>query len=116
MGTKHMRIAYIECFSGISGDMTVGAVLHAGVSEELLQQAVAALKIGAELRIRRIDRNGIFATKFDVLVNGELADRADDSAHVHPHEHEHHMLMTMLTATLILILPPTAIIIANMVL
>jgi pyridinium-3,5-bisthiocarboxylic acid mononucleotide nickel chelatase len=83
-----MRIAYIECFSGISGDMTVGAVLHAGVSEQLLQQAVAALKIGAELRVRRIDRNGISATKFDVLVNGELADRVDDSGHVHPHEHE----------------------------
>jgi pyridinium-3,5-bisthiocarboxylic acid mononucleotide nickel chelatase len=87
--TKHMRIAYIECFSGISGDMTVGAVLHAGVAEELLQQAVAALRIGAELRIRRIDRNGILATKFDVLVNGELADRVDDSGHAHPHEHEH---------------------------
>jgi len=84
-----MRIAYIECFSGISGDMTVGALLHAGITEELLQQAVAALNIGAELRVRRLDRRGISATKFDVLVNGELADRVDDSGHVHPHEHEH---------------------------
>lgn len=84
-----MRIAYIECFSGISGDMTVGALLHAGVSEELLHRAVAALNIGAELRIRPIVRNGISATKFDVLVNGQLADRVDDSGHCHPHEHEH---------------------------
>jgi pyridinium-3,5-bisthiocarboxylic acid mononucleotide nickel chelatase len=84
-----MRIAYIECFSGISGDMTVGALVHAGVREELLQQAAAALNIGAELRIRPIVRNGISATKFDVLVNGQLADRIDDSGHGHPHEHEH---------------------------
>ena len=84
-----MRIAYIECFSGISGDMTVGALVHAGVKEQLLQQATAALNIGAELRIRRIDRNGISATKFDVLVNGALADRVDDSGHDHRYEHDH---------------------------
>jgi pyridinium-3,5-bisthiocarboxylic acid mononucleotide nickel chelatase len=84
-----MRIAYIECFSGISGDMTVGALLHAGVSEDLLHRAVAALNIGAELRVRRVDRCGISATKVDVLVDGKLADRVDDSDHVHPHETEH---------------------------
>jgi pyridinium-3,5-bisthiocarboxylic acid mononucleotide nickel chelatase len=84
-----MRIAYIECFSGISGDMTVGALLHAGVGEELLHRAVAALNIGAELRIHRLDRSGISATKVDVLVNGKLADRVDDSGHGHPHEHEY---------------------------
>jgi len=84
-----MRIAYIECFSGISGDMTVGALLHAGVSEDLLHKTVAALKIGAELRIRRIDRSGISATKVDVLVDGKIADRVDESGHVHTHEHRH---------------------------
>jgi hypothetical protein len=84
-----MRIAYIECFSGISGDMTVGALLHAGVSEELLRRAVAALNIGAELCIRRVDRSGISATKVDVLVNGKITDRIDDSDHVHPHNHAH---------------------------
>ena len=81
-----MRIAYIECFSGISGDMTVGALLHAGVSEELLHRTVAALKIGAELRVRRLDRSGISATKVDVLVDGKIADRVNDSAHGHSHE------------------------------
>ena len=88
-----MRIAYIECFSGISGDMTVAALLHAGVSQDLLHRTVAALNIGAELRIRRIDRSGICATKFDVLVNGKIADRVEDSdpihSHEHPHAHEH---------------------------
>ena len=85
-----MRVAYIECFSGISGDMTVGALLHADVSEELLQKTVAALQIGAELRIRRLDRSGISATKVDVLVDGKIADRVDDSGHGHSHEHQHH--------------------------
>src|SRR5271168_5111976 len=85
-----MHIAYIECFSGISGDMMLGALLHAGVSEELLHRTVAALNIGAELRIRRVDRSGICATKVDVLVNGQLADRVDDSDHLHSDHHDHH--------------------------
>ena len=84
-----MRIAYIECFAGISGDMTVGALLDTGVSEDLLHRTVAALNIGAELCIRRVDRSGISATKVDVLVNGKLADRVDDSDRVHPHSHTH---------------------------
>ena len=84
-----MRIAYIECFSGISGDMTVGARLYAGISEELLQETVAALNIGAELRIRGVDRSGISATKVDVLVNRKVADRVDASDHSHPHRHDH---------------------------
>lgn len=84
-----MRIAYIECFSGISGDMTVGALVHAGASEDLLHRSVAALNIGAELSIRRVNRSGISATKVDVLVNGELADRVDESDHVYHHSHAH---------------------------
>lgn len=82
-----MRIAYIECFSGISGDMTVGALLHAGVSQDLLHRTVGVLNIGAELWIRRVDRKGISSTKVDVLVGGKLAERVGDSDHVHP-EHE----------------------------
>lgn len=82
-----MRIAYIECFSGISGDMTVGALLHAGVSQDLLHRTVGVLNIGAELCIRRVDRKGISSTKVDVLVGGKLAERVGDSDHVHP-EHE----------------------------
>src|SRR5437016_2650134 len=92
-----MRIAYLECFSGISGDMMLGALLHAGVSQDLLQRTVTALNIGAELRISRVDRSGISATRVDVLVNGKLADRPQSSPeqthrhhdHSHPQVHEH---------------------------
>jgi uncharacterized protein (TIGR00299 family) protein len=65
-----MRIAYLECFSGISGDMFLGALLDAGVPFELFQETVAGLDIGAQLEQSRVDRAGVTATKFDVVVNG----------------------------------------------
>ena len=66
-----MRIAYLDCFSGISGDMFLGALLDAGVPFELFQKTVAGLNIGATLELSRVDRAGISATKLDVIVNGE---------------------------------------------
>jgi uncharacterized protein (DUF111 family) len=66
-----MRIAYLECFSGISGDMFMGALVDAGVAPKILEEAVAALNIGARLEISRVVRSGISATKVDVWVDGE---------------------------------------------
>ena len=66
-----MRIAYLECFSGISGDMFLGALVDAGVSPALLENTVAALDLGARLEISRVVRSGISATKVDVWVGGE---------------------------------------------
>jgi uncharacterized protein (TIGR00299 family) protein len=66
-----MRIAYLECFSGISGDMFLGALVDAGVPPQLLQETVAALEVGAKLEISRVVRSGISATKVDVWVDGE---------------------------------------------
>jgi len=66
-----MRIAYLDCFSGISGDMFLGALVDAGVSAELLEQTVAALNVGARLEISRVSRCGISATKVDVYASGE---------------------------------------------
>jgi len=65
-----MRIAYLECFSGISGDMFLGALVDAGVPPQILQDTVAALSIGASLEISRVVRCGISATKVDVWVDG----------------------------------------------
>ena len=66
-----MRIAYLDCFSGISGDMFLGALVDAGVPPELLEQTVAVLNIGARLEISRVNRGGISASKVDVYSNGE---------------------------------------------
>jgi len=90
-----MRIAYIECFSGISGDMFMGALIDAGVSAAVLEQAVSALNIGARLQISKVVRAGISATKVDVLVDGENdAPRelvsAGESGHDHDHKHSEH--------------------------
>jgi uncharacterized protein (TIGR00299 family) protein len=66
-----MRIAYLDCFSGISGDMFLGALLDAGVSFELFERTVAELNVGATLERSRVTRAGIGATKLDVIVDGE---------------------------------------------
>jgi pyridinium-3,5-bisthiocarboxylic acid mononucleotide nickel chelatase len=112
-----MRIAYLECFSGMSGDMFLGALIDAGVPPEVLEDAVAALDVGARLEISRVVRSGISATKVDVWVDGEKDSPRDATArerirhieekalskvrnprtetgthghgHTHAHEHEH---------------------------
>ena len=67
-----MRIAYLECFSGISGDMFLGALIDAGVPPRLLEEAVAALDVGARLEISRVVRSGISASKVDVWVRSKM--------------------------------------------
>jgi uncharacterized protein (TIGR00299 family) protein len=93
-----MRIAYLDCFSGISGDMFMGALLDAGVPQQLLESTVAALNIGARLEISRVNRSGISAVKVDVYANGEKdlprevywEQQTAKSHHEHAHSHGHH--------------------------
>src|SRR5277367_1011408 len=86
-----MRIGYLECFAGISGDMLLGALVDAGVSRSLLEEAAQALNIGAKLRFSSVDRSGITATKVDVLdaASGEVAEKKHDHPHTQDHQHEH---------------------------
>ncbi len=88
-----MRIAYLDCFSGMSGDMFLGALVDAGVPVRLLEETVAALDIGARLEVSRVNRSGISATKVDVYVHGEKELPREvyweQQAHGHSHEHEH---------------------------
>jgi len=87
-----MRIAYLDCFSGISGDMFLGALLDAGVPTRVFEDAVAALNIGARLEIKRATRQGIAATKVDVFVGDEkeLPREVYWEQQRHEHEHERH--------------------------
>jgi uncharacterized protein (TIGR00299 family) protein len=70
-----MRIAYVECFAGVAGDMFLGALVDAGVPANVLHEAIVALGLSARLRIAKVDRSGISCTKVDVLVGDELAEK-----------------------------------------
>lgn len=62
-----MKVAYIDCFSGIAGDMFVGALLDAGASEEVLRNSIATLPISNyEIFTEKVMKQGIEATNFHV--------------------------------------------------
>ena len=67
-----MRVAYFDCFSGISGDMTLGALLDAGADEAAFRPELAELQgIKFDLEISKVSRNGIQATDVRVITGHE---------------------------------------------
>src|SRR5689334_16874672 len=61
-----MRICYFDPFSGISGDMTVGALVDAGADWSRVESSLHSLGLGASFRVEKTRRNGISASKFSV--------------------------------------------------
>ncbi len=82
-----MRIAYLDCFAGISGDMFLGALLDAGLDPKIVHEAVAALNLNATLKIERVDRSGISSTKVHVYEGANLAE-ANHEQQTHTHQHD----------------------------
>ncbi len=65
-----MRAIYFDCFAGISGDMTVGALLDSGVDFNELKNQLSSLALSSyELGVEKVKRSGIAATKFTVIVD-----------------------------------------------
>ena len=70
------RVAYLDCFSGVSGDMLLGAVIDAGIPVEELRAELKRLPLeGYELTAGRVKRAGIAATHASVAVHGQPAPR-----------------------------------------
>ncbi len=85
-----MTICYFDAFSGIAGDMTVGALLDAGANAEALIAALDSLNTGASFEVEKTRRRGITASKFHVRV----------AAARHSHRHLHSILEMIDAASL----------------
>jgi len=72
-----MKLLYLDCFAGISGDMLLGALLDLGVSEDALRMELAKLKLpGYTISTRRVVKRHISATKFECACGQEQDHRS----------------------------------------
>lgn len=85
-----MRTLYFDCFSGISGDMTVGALLDLGADEKVLLEGLKQLKVGGyQIKIEKKLKNGISGTDFSVILDDEHHNH-EEHEHAHEHNHDEH--------------------------
>ncbi len=82
---------YIDCFSGISGDMMLGALIDLGVPEAVVTEAISALQLpGVELRHESVRRGGLAGRQVEVMVHGHAAGEAHGPvAYTHHHQGPH---------------------------
>jgi pyridinium-3,5-bisthiocarboxylic acid mononucleotide nickel chelatase len=86
-----MKTLYFDCFSGISGDMTIGALLDLGLDFEYLKAELKKLPVeGYELKAGRVVRSNLSAMKFDVHVDGDTGHHHHHHHEGHEHHHHHH--------------------------
>lgn len=84
------RQLYLECYSGISGDMTVAALLDLGADEQILRKAFASLPVGGfEIAVTRKVKSGLDVCDFDVILDAEHENHDHDMEYLHGHDHQH---------------------------
>ncbi|MBO0857101.1 MAG: nickel pincer cofactor biosynthesis protein LarC [Chloracidobacterium sp.] len=89
------RALYLDCFAGASGDMLIGAMLDCGLDLESLRGELLKLGVeGYELSLKRVNRSGISASKFDVHLTGEPHTHGHHHDRHHNHEHSHHRALS----------------------
>ena len=97
-----MKIAYFDCFSGISGDMTLGALVDVGIDPGALKAELSKLKLDAEftLEFEKAGKHHITGTRAIVRTTecthddgnrtADSSEVADAHTHSHAHAHETH--------------------------
>ena len=100
------KTLYLECYSGISGDMTVAALLDLGADQKHLEEALSSLLVqGFRIEISRVVKSGLNACDFSVILdldnhdhdmeylhgqkNMEESHEYQGNGHMHKHDHEH---------------------------
>ncbi len=91
-----MKTLYLDCFSGISGNMFVGMLLQAGVPFDAFKKAMESLQLqGYSLLCKPVSKLGIQATYYNVLLDSEKHHHHDEHAqHDHVHETQEHLVDT----------------------
>ena len=98
-GTTMSKTLYLECYSGISGDMTVAALLDLGADREVLKESLKSLPVGGfRTEITRVKKSGLDACDFSVILEQDNHDHDMEYLHgneklhagYHEHSHEHH--------------------------
>ncbi len=83
-----MKLLYFDCFSGISGDMTLGALIDLGIDHKRFLEEMDKLNLaGLRFEISTVYKNGIGCTDVNVILEDE--DLSHEHIHEHQHEHSH---------------------------
>ncbi|WP_067730389.1 nickel pincer cofactor biosynthesis protein LarC [Oceanobacillus damuensis] len=95
-----MKFLYFDCFSGVSGDMTIASLVDAGGDSNHLENELKKLGMEDEYELKwdKVVKNGITSTKFDVVLLNKEKEQGhhhhhhhdDDHDHNHSHSHHHH--------------------------